>query len=404
MRNYFILFYFLFTSIILYGQTEPIEKIEYEPDPIMMDAYDFATGKMNDVKWMFKGTLDNGPRVGFEYKLNKTISVNIQSSWLPSYFLVGDSNPLVLNNLISLRYYLNHQDRISNGQQGNNLNGSYLEFGTSLGFPGFFNIYQNAFVGVGMQSRFLKHGMVDTGLKMQYFGGDGTLRLSTGFDLGLAFSKGYSLVEMEENKCAIVRCYDEQFFMLKIPISRLLFFSYGKTSVSFDLRPSVEFEHRISRVGLSMNHEIRGVYEYVNRTDTVGTSLNYLDASYRMGIRWYVGKKKRIIKGKTSNNLSGFYLGPVGEIGVAGGSTDSTDLENGEFYSIGLQTGFQTRLLKNLYVNFHLGFMGRDYFNTNIKEAKELIEARGRSLLVDDGGSIIFEAIPLGGLIVGYTF
>lgn len=405
MKNYFtIILYFLVASG-LFAQTEPIEKVELEPDPVIMDAYDFATGRMNDVKWMVKGIFDNGPRIGFEYKLSKSISLNIQSAWLPSYFISGGSQPFQLNNTVGLRYYLHHRDQISSGYRGNNLNGSYFEFGTSLDVPFSLNIYENLFLGFGLQSRFLKHGLVDTGMKLQYAGGESALRLSTGFNLGFAFSRDYNLTEMEENKCAIVRCYDEQFYMFKIPVSDLALFSISKNNIEINFRPSLEFEHRISRVGLSMNHEVRGRFEYNGARSTATQSMNYLEASYRMGIKWYVGKKKRIIKGKTSNNLSGFYLGPLGEIGIVGGGTDSIDIVNAEFYSIGYQLGYQTRLLKNLYLNFHFGLLGRNYYNPDVDGVKDMIELRQLSFVIDDPSlNTILEILPIGGLKVGYTF
>lgn len=402
MKNNFTLAFFSFISIFLYGQTEPIEKIEFEPDPIMMDAYDFATGKMNDVKWMIKATLDDGPRIGFEYKLTNALSVNLESAWLPNYFFAAQDS-FQLNTIASMRYYINHKDQIDQGLIGNNLNGVYFEFGSAIRFPASLRIYEGAFVGFGMQSRFLRRGLVDTGVKLQYFGAEGALRLTTGFDLGLAFSKDYNLVEMEENKCAIVRCYDEQFYMLKIPVSRLALFSFSKNLKEIDLRPTLELEHRISRVGLSMNHELRLGFRFQDSKIENVNSFNYRESSYRAAIRWYVGKKKRIIKGKTSNNLSGFYLGPIGEIGIAGGETANTTISNAEFYSVGFNYGYQTRLLRNLYFNVNFGLLAREYYNPNVKGVRTMIETRQESLAISDPNYLV-EVLPLFGLIVGYTF
>ena len=402
MKNFFTLILFFLATSALLGQTTPIEKVEYEPDPIMMDAYDFATGKMNDVKWMWKGTFDNGPKIGFEYKLNRSISLNLQTAWIPT-LIFGSDNATNFNNTMGLRYYFGHKEEIESGLRGNNLNGTYFELGSALTFPVSINFYENVFLGFGVQSRFLKRGLVDTGVKIQYVGTQNALRLSTGFALGYVFSKDYNLVEMEDNKCAIVKCYDEQFYMFKIPVSQLAFLSWSSSSTNIRLKPSFEFEHRITRVGWSLNHEISGSYELVDIAGAPESSYNYSEAYYRLGLRWYVGKKKRIIKGKTSNNLSEFYIGPVGEIGIVNGSTDQKKIKNGEFFSLGYQIGYQTRLLKKLYFNLHAGALVRSYSNVNVVGIQEMVDIRERSLYAVDQG-VTYEFLPIGGLVVGYTF
>jgi len=157
-----------------------------------------------------------------------------------------------------------------------------------------------------------------------------------------------------------------------------------------------------------MNHEFRSMHEFVKNAHPELRSYDYSEVAYRMGIRWYVGKKKRIIKGKTSNNLSDFYVGPVGEIGFANGGNDTITIRNAQFYSLGFNAGYQTRLLKNLYINFHFGIMMRDYYNPDVYGIKELIGIRGESVYIDK--ELIsevtepFEILPIGGLLVGYTF
>jgi len=402
MKDFTLLFLFSFLYTGLIGQTEPIQKVEFEPDPIMMDAYDFATGKMNDVKWMAKASLGLVRRIGFEYKLSNSISANVETSFGGILSLIGTNN-LSLNNTAGLRYYIGHQKQITAGEIGNNLNGKYVEFGTPLRLGLSLNVYQNAFLGIGMQSRFLKYGMVDTRARLQYTGADNTLRFSTGFNIGLAFSKDYNLVEMEENRCAIVRCYDEQFYMLKIPLSRLFNFEISQSQLNLDLNPSVELEHRLTRVSLTVNHEVRSNYNLLNSTvDTIG-SYDYLEASYRLGIRWYVGKKKRIIKGKTSNNLSGFYMGPIGEYGMARARSENYSVRSALFYSAGFQYGYQTRLLKNLYFNVNLGLMGREYHELLISQTRLLLDIKRNSFEIDSGLRII-EIIPNLGVMVGYAF
>lgn len=404
MKNHFTLFVFLFILTGLFGQVEPIEKVDFEPDPIFMDAYDFATGRMNDVKWMIKGTVGDGTKIGIEYKLSKAISANLTTSGIFGIINLVSNNPVNFNNTLSLRYYFKHQERIDNGLQGDNLNGTYVEFGTALNFPFSINFYKNPFIGIGMQSRFLRRGLVDTGVRMAYNGDSNSLTLSTGFTIGLAFSQDYDLTEMEENRCAIVRCYDEQFYLLKIPISGLMSLSLSKNRFQFIANPSVELEHRITRVSITMNHELRSSFEILNVSNSTNDpSFNYQELSYRAGIRWYVRKKKRIIKGKTSNNISGVFIGPIGEYGIAAGKRELLNFGSEHFYSAGFQYGYQTRLLKNLYFNFNVGVMLRQYYNLSPSEAETFVSVKNAPLVISDP-SLFLEFIPASGIVVGYTF
>ena len=405
MRNYFTLTLLILSSSFLLAQTEPIEKVEVEQDPIIMDSYDYATGRMKDVPWMFKVLSDDGIRLGLEYKFAYAFSLNVNTKWSTTG-LFGPNNVFNNNNQVGVRYYFSHEDRIKQKLQGNNFNGKYVEAGVSLNFSNIFTSFADPFISLGLQSRFLKNGLIDTGIKFQYDISNPSIRIVSGFDLGLALSTKYKLDEVENNRCAVVRCYDEQFYMFKSQISKLLDISIARNSSQFRLRPNLEFEHRISKVSWTMNHELWGQF---NRSKTFNNpSILIGELGLRSSIRWYVGKKRRIAKGKTANNLSGFYLGPIAEIGIIGGNRFNVEIKNGEFWSAGYHVGYQTRLLKNLYINLSFGAMLRQYWNNDnfILFENLLLEteflALNRALSGPINGTIGIK--PIAELVVGYAF
>ncbi len=399
MKNILSVLLLLLNYYLVVGQTEPIEHVEVEPDPFVMDSYDYATGLMNNVPWMFKLTLDGGPTVGFEYKVKNALSLNANIKWIA---IAINDNPFARSN-ISVRYYLDHDKRIKRNQQGNNFNGIYSEFGAEIDIANILSLYENPFVSLGLQSRFLKHGLIDAGLKMGVNTRQRSISITSGFDLGLAFSKNYELDKLEENKCAIVRCFDEQFYMFKTQISRLLNLTISRDFFDLRFEPNFELEHRISRVGLSMNHEFLINLRRRKNDNLPAYDFSINDFGFRSGIRWYVGKKRRIIKGKTSNNLSGFYLGPIGEIGKLSGRYRGLVLNNGEYWGAGFNLGFQTRLLRQLYLKFDFGLLYREYFNQNNPLKISIFTTSDSDyfkITIDDH----IEIAPIGGLVVGYTF
>ncbi len=400
----------LFLAGFLSAQTEPIEKVEFDPDPVFMDSYDYATGLMNDVPWMFKATLDEQIRIGFEYKVQEAISLNLSSA-----LSIGLSSVFNANNRLSARYYFQHNEKIAQGRQGNNLNGRYFELGSRFNINTTTGVSLNPIARLGFQSRFLKYGLIDTGLDFEYSPRARSLTITSGFAIGLAFSKSYELQQVDDNRCAVLRCYDEQAAMFKTQLSRLMSMRITANSFQFQLEPNFEFEHRISRVSLTMNHELwtnlTGNFASNNTSSLIG------EVGLRSSIRWYIGKKRRIIKGKTSNNLSGFYVGPIGEIGVVGGEKFNSAIEDGQFWSAGYNIGYQTRLLRNLYIHFSTGAMYREYYNNDDYAVFQDISSETQTVIISQ--PVIIDAFTdpparfldrtigfkiIGKLVVGYTF
>lgn len=363
-----LLLFILILPCVLIGQTQPIEKLEVEPDPIIQDAFDAVSGRMNDVNRMFKFTIDRGFRFGYEMKVGKAFSLNPQLNIGPGIGINNGSFRLDLEaqSTIGLRYFYKHKERVESGLQGNNLNGLYAELGTEFSlFGGLISGFNDfIYLKVGSQSRVFKHGLVDIGLRISYAPNIRSLNISTGFDMGFARSKNYELNEFENNKCAIVNCYEENRTLLKIPANNLINIDFGQSFRTVSFAPTINFEHKISKVSLSMTHElISSMRASEIFSDPNKGTFSRFDAHYEMGIKWIMGKRRKMIKGETANNLSGTYIGPTGSIGYQQGKFLNGGSFSGSYFTGGFRFGYQTRLLKNLYIDLHLGAAYKQYIS-----------------------------------------
>ncbi len=391
-----LLIFILIIPGFLIGQTQPIEKIEMEPDPIIQDAFDAISGRMNDVNRMFKLTTDRGLRFGYEMKLGKALSLNPQLN-LGTGIGIGPGVNINIEaqSTVGLRYFFRHKERIEAGLQGNNLNGLYAELGTEFSiFGGVFSGFNDfIYLKVGSQSRVFKYGLVDIGLRVSYAPDNGSLNISTGFDMGFAHSKNYQLDEFENNKCAIVNCYEENRKLVKIPANNLINIDIGRTVRSVGFNPTINFEHKISKVSLSMTHEFTTNLNALEILTGPSQTSSFFGAHYEMGIKWIMGKRRQVIKGETANNLSGSYFGPIGRIGYEQGKVLAGGNYSGSFFAGGLRLGYQTRLLKNLYADLYFGAAYKEYF--------ELHDPNNTLNLIISSNSTI---IPVGNFSVGYAF
>lgn len=372
MKALFTSLVFLFCSMILFGQTDPIEKIEVEPDPLIITAFDYATGKMNDVPWMFKASGGESFRFGYEHKMGKSFSLNFDTNWNPIFWASGNID-IEHNVELGIRKYLGQANKIRLNQQGNNLNGKYIEAGVQVNFENFSYNFTTPYFNIGYQTRFLKRGMMDAAFKFSY--GDSSFSLNgqalksfnvrTSIDIGFVLSPDYKLDRVEENKCAILKCYDEQSMMFKTRFTYLLNLKVSKSVRHISINPNFEFEHKISKVGLSLNHEIYYNYFYRHWIDSpVSYERERSNLGFRSSLRWYILKKRRIAKGKTANNLSGFYVGPLVGVTSINNVSDIPHAfysEDGWRIQYGVDFGYQTRLMKNLYFKANISLLHSQY-------------------------------------------
>ncbi len=391
----------LFTlSITAQVDTEDNNRFEFQ------DSYEFATGKNHDTKSILKlttnGNIINGNnfRLSFEQKLNNSLSIsggingetyrNPIFSGSHSVFIDGDTLPVVsfpqlvgfqrafkLDAFLEGRYYLNQNYLIANGF-GNNVNGFYAVVGAIAPFydgGGLDGFDLSTYLGVGVQSRILKNGILDFSVLMDYNGSG--ITLSPRVQAGFAISKNYKNLEFNNARCNILKCFEERNFHFKIPLNNFLSLNYVPRARfgSVSVNPRIGFEHRLLQ-GLSFNHTL-GYSQifFVNTRNGVGTSRFGANYGYGNNLRWYILKRRNIAKGKSADNLTGIYA----ETSVS--FFESRNLSSEEpqelnyklrHFSYGLNLGYQTRLFKNLYIDFQ-GYFRETNLNGKVVKPGVLI-------------------------------
>ena len=371
----FCLSFFFKGSVYAQFQVEPAEK-EFQ----VMNDFEIASGKMSDSKYMFKLTTPGGSlrnlSLGVEYKILKSFSLGAYIDGASFYSLVQQESDTIiifepfeleferayeLSARLEGRYYLNHESLIDLGF-GNNLNGIYAIGGVKTQL---YNSVLNEesyapYMGVGVQSRILKYGLIDVALLASYE--NDRFSIFPELKAGFAFSKDYKLLEIENAKCNILRCFDEKKFQFKLPLKSLLFVNYipDINFVSVNFRPRIEIEHRLLR-GLSMNHSFSASsIASLNLIRDIRSRITQADFGYANGIRYYFLKKRNIAKGKSADNLSGPYVASSFSIGQLywNSLVDNEWMKRSTVYYGGIDLGYQARLFKKFYFDFNV-YLGR---------------------------------------------
>jgi hypothetical protein len=154
-------------------------------------------------------------------------------------------------------------------------------------------------------------------------------------------------------------------FMRHEPKKRLWKVSYPMVSFSYF---RLAYEQRLAKLStaFSINFESRLLYGYFNNKQ-YGAS-NQIGFNLGTELRWYSFMEKRIAKGKSANNMNGWFLGFLSEYEF--NSTNSYSLTRDfkgdiieakpynklshNFY-FGPTLGYQQRLSRNLYYGFKVG-------------------------------------------------
>ena len=366
-------------------------KVEDEPQEFeLLNNYEIASGKNSDSKYMFKltttgGSLNNAS-FGLEYKFLKSFSIGAYldgSSFftiLPQTEPVPIGTPTVFESIrnfslygsIEARYYANQEGMIAQGF-GDNLNGFYVISGIrSQLYNSFLNEVEHApFFGVGVQSRILKYGLIDFSLLAQIQ--NNRFSIYPGIRAGFAFSKDYKLLDLENARCNILKCFDEKKYQFKLPLNGLMWLNYRPdlNYIGLVLIPKIAFEHRLLK-GVSMNH----VFSFstavnFNFNNELRTSISQSTLSYENNLRYYFLKRKSIATGKSADNLAGLYVASALKYGANYSrfiSDDSFSRVN-EIFSYGANLGYQGRLFKNFYFDI------RAYLNrSKLNYSSELFE------------------------------
>lgn len=385
MKKLFLLlslFQLLVISISAQVELDKEEKFEFQSN------YEFATGKNYDTKSILKLTTNgnlvqnNNLELSYEHKLNESISLSggiIGERYLSAIF--QDGNPIVIGGdtigteisgllgyervyrfqaYLEGRYYINQSYLIGNGY-GNNVNGLYASLGVgSVIHDGRENNDPEVFtyLGLGVQSRILKNGILDFNLLLQYK----HERISFGPTVraGFALSKNYKNLEFNNARCNILKCFEERNYQLKLPLNGLMFMAYtpdwnhGYVSV----QPRIKFEHRLFK-GFSFNHTLSYSSLWnVNTRNELSIRRSGPRFGYENNLRWYFLKARNIASGKSADNLSGFYAESLLGINLRRSirvdfmnPNDVTLVAKSQELRYGFNLGYQTRLFKRLYVD-----------------------------------------------------
>ena len=387
--NKILLLFFICVSSVISISLHAQHAIESSPSEFqIMNDYEIAAGKMSDSKYMFKLTTPGGNlqsiRLGVEYKVAKSFS-------LGAYINGSSFNSIVAQNTIPTtfdsidifvpvpvqtfeivktyqleaslegRYYINQESLIDQGY-GNNLNGIYAVAGIqTLLYNSLLNeVKYTPYLGVGIQSRVLKYGLLDFSLLAQVE--DNRFVIAPELKVGFAFSKDYKLLELENARCNILRCFEERKYQIKVPVNGLLFLSYAPdlNYVGMSLRPRIEIEHRLAK-GWSMNHSFSGsAFFNLNLPREVQSNISQANIGYGNNIRYYFLKKRNIAKGKSADNLSGVYAATSVFVGrnFASFFPENELMQHSNSFYGGLDLGYQARLFKKFYFDCN-AFIGR---------------------------------------------
>lgn len=344
--------------------------------------------------WMFKFNLapssGNDLHIGAEYKIAPAFSVG-------AYYGVG----LGYNGLngwqstsslaVEGRWYHDMKKRINDGRSANNFGGRYLALeGRMLSRRASEESWTDGRITLryGLQQRFMRKGYFDisfgAGISNWLSVPNSATTFSTDqrFSVGLAaFLPRYKTAASSDNLCEVLHCQDEQYKMLKINLFGLLSIHSGAALNFFMLRPNVAFEHKIGRSPFAAELDVAARYQ----------SGRFISADHRFAIaywnatgelKWYYNMRKRILEGRSGNNLSGAFIGlqlhrnnlikKAVSFGADGSLIYNDNMVTGDYWAGNLVWGIQQRVLERGFIQFKIGggstFGGHDYLYNRVDE------------------------------------
>jgi hypothetical protein len=371
MKSKSLLIFLLGCSKMLVGQdSHTFETVQDSAfvTPQYSSVYDDVFMNKKETKWLFKvdwmGITTSPQVLSFEHKLTDNISMNyslgsVSSS--PNQIYGISDRKWVLG--VQPRWYF--KNKTSNSVS--NLNGNYVGLNAlySLDNASQSRINWGLIANYGIQRRVFNLWYIDWqfGLGMDKFqfldfdingrssiNDDTHYWLHNKFTLGLAFGGGK---KSATNKCDLFSCFEEEKSLWKLDI-RDVYQSFSRGGFSINFNP--EYERKIGKSSFSINTGLG-----------VGYSHSYFTNGYVVNStiepRYYYNMKKRVVSGKSANNLSGNYFsinvkGSYARANYTGVNFDSIVSEKAEFdgstFVIEPRWGIQRRLFKNGFLDFSL--------------------------------------------------
>ena len=375
----------VFIATVTFAQTDTVfttlaeERGTLEPQQFMSE-YDRAFEAMTPAKWMFKMDWANM----LHYILNKPgINLSAETKLGPSISIAANyqvSLPVEITNVeltdrttptrysTTLRWYYNMKKRIAAGKSASNFSGNYVALESALLPAKRYNTFE-VLAKFGVQRRLLGFGYFDLsyGIGGQYVPSTVYTRKGWYFSSQPRLAIGPALFTPRRNNmpttaaCDVLRCFQESRRMFKIDLYHLI--GVGEISnrlTNLSLNPSFAYEHKIGKSPFSAELSAAGTGRISRYKSDVFNpyKARQIGATGMAELRWYFLQKKRILQGKSGNNLSGAFFGLH-----AAHSIGRSHFENSEFNFNGTYAatttraivGMQHRILDHGFVQFKIG-------------------------------------------------
>lgn len=315
-----------------------------------------------------------GLNFGYEYKLLPSFSMEATCYVQTNYdndgiYLTSFNKLLNRQNLFigaKARWYFDMDKRIKNALNANNFSGKYVAVSYETATAAFYDMparpRNRDILGImyGFQSRFLNHGFLDFSVGIFHVRPNPTIYwrdeddsnrftresivFATQTSIGLAY--GDWKKSHRPPLCEVLSC-DEDFgrqFKVRFPE-----ISLGLNRQSF--RAEIALEQKLGKSPLTLN-VIVGSQTY--RSSSEGFSMLDFSLVSEVQLRYYALQKRRILKGKSRNNLSGLYGGPVLQYHYVYENFGRAYINKN--LGGGVAAGYQERLFKNIYFDTALSY------------------------------------------------
>ena len=309
-----------------------------------------------------------GIMLGYEYKLWPQLSIEasmyIKTNNTGDGIYINTFNKEWTQNwwiATKARWYYNMGKRIEKGLNANNFSGAYLaaSFDRRVGNLDYFSLTNSnrhtIGVATGFQSRVFNRGHIDISLGAYYlaqnkyfFYDPGYFKdlsnrkfiLSTQMTVGVAFGDWKRNVPTET--CEVLLCDEEiqNQWKLRFPEAS---FGLGQRSLRLGIAREAKFGTSPFSIDINANAEFY---------DTELVRMKGFSVKTGLQGRYYFLQPMQIRRGKSGNNLSGFYTAlEIANYLTKRSATPSYQRFNVKYWGASCSVGFQQRLFKNIFVD-----------------------------------------------------
>lgn len=372
----------IFTNIFLAEAQESIPIIySEEPDTLIVrqkfiDRYDnvfmtrVPTRNLVKMGYTSSDARGIGMVLGYEYKLWPQLSM--EASLYKKTNNTGDG--IYMNTFTKdwqwdwwigakARWYYNMGKRIAKGLNANNFSGAYVaaSFDRRIGFIDHSSVINSnrhtIMLATGFQSRVFNRGHVDISLgayyldqEQDYYPPDSrnpardlsnrNFILSTQMTVGVAFGDWKRNAPAEA--CEVLLCDEviQNQWKLRFPEAS---FGLGQRSLRLGIAREAKFGESPFSIDVNANAEFY---------DTELAKMRGFFVKAGLQGRYYFLQQMQIRRGKSGNNLSGFYTAvEISNFMTKRRATSFANRFNEKYWGASLAVGFQQRLFKNIFVD-----------------------------------------------------